>query len=225
MTYTLTLKEKHPVTHDTYRLVFDRPEGFDFKPGQCTHWALDEDGWRDEDRAFTMTSQPEEQDRLEFVIKTYPDHDNGVTKQIPGMSPGDQVLADEPAGAITDHGPGYFIAGGAGITPYIPILRRRAKDGTLDGCVLIFSNETERDIILREEWEQMDGLKAVFVLTDEKVADLHHGMIEAELLADHVTDTSKPCYICGPQEMVDDIRDALKDIGFADDKIITENGW
>ncbi|CAM4173873.1 FAD-binding oxidoreductase [Palleronia rufa] len=223
-TYTMTLKEKSPVTHDVYRLVFDRPKGFTFESGQCTHWALDRDGWRDEDRPFTMTSQPEEDDRVEFVIKSYPDHD-GVTKKIPGLEPGAQVIADEPDGAITDHGAGVFIAGGAGVTPYIPILRRRAKDGTLDGCTLIFSNKTEKDIILREEWEAMDGLRCVFTVTDQDDAAVETGKVDEGFLKRHLDDLDQPFYICGPRQMVDDIRDALKSIGVAEDRIVTENGW
>lgn len=222
--YKLTLQELSPVTHDTYRLVFDRPDGFAFEPGQCTHWALDRDGWRDEDRPFTMTSQPEEEDRVEFVIKTYPDHD-GVTKEIPDLSPGTQVIADEPDGAITDHGAGVFIAGGAGVTPYIPILRRRAKDGALEGCTLIYSNKTERDIILRDEWEGMEGLRCVFTVTDQSDAEVQSGMIDADFLKENVPDLDQPFYICGPRQMVNDVRDALKAIGVAEDNIVTENGW
>lgn len=223
-TYTMTLKEKSPVTHDVYRLVFDRPDGFAFESGQCTHWALDRDGWRDEDRAFTMTSQPEEEDHVEFVIKSYPDHD-GVTKEIPGLEPGAQVVADEPDGAITDQGAGVFIAGGAGVTPYIPILRRRAKDGALEGCTLIFSNKTEKDIILREEWEAMKGLRCVFTVTDQDTAEVETGKVDEGFLKRHVKDMDQPFYICGPREMVNDVRDALKSIGVAEDRIVTENGW
>jgi len=224
--YTFTLKDTSPVTHDTYRLVFDRPEGFDWTPGQCTHWALDKEGWRDEDRPFTMTSQPEEPDRVEFVIKCYPDHEGGVTRQIPQMSPGDRVIGDAPAGAITDRGgPGVFIAGGAGITPFIPILRRRAKDGKMQDCTLIYSNRTEADIILREEWERTEGLETVFTVTDQPDAGVHTRMIDADLLAEHMGDPGRDFYICGPKAMVNDVREALKAAGVAADNIVTEHGW
>ncbi len=225
-TYTFTLRDKAPVTHDTYRLVFDRPEGFDWEAGQCTHWALDADRWRDEDRPFTMTSQPEERDRVEFVIKTYPDHENGVTRQIPAMSPGDRVIGDAPGGAITDRGGrAVFIAGGAGITPYIPILRARAKEGTLDGSTLIFSNRTEEDIILREEWEGMDGLETVFTVTDQPGAEVGTGRIDSGFLKAHAGDLDRDFYLCGPKGLVNDVREALKGIGVKEDDIVTENGW
>ncbi|TDL75245.1 flavodoxin reductase [Palleronia sediminis] len=224
MAFTLTLQSISPVTHDTYRLVFDRPEGFEFEPGQATHWALDRDGWRDEDRPFTMTSQPEDTDRVEFVIKSYPSH-GGVTEQIPDMTPGDRILAEEPAGAITDKGAGTFIAGGAGITPFIPILRRRARKGALDGCKLIFSNKTERDIILRDEWEGMEGLSCVFCVTEQPDSDLVTRKIDAALLNDAISDKTAPVYICGPRPMVNDIREALISTGVPEDSIVTEKGW
>ena len=95
--------------------------------------ALDKDGWRDEQRPFTFTGLPDA-DRLEFVIKSYPSHD-GVTEQIADLKPGDSVLIEDPWGAIEDKGPGTFIAGGAGITPFIAILRaRHAREGSLAGC-------------------------------------------------------------------------------------------
>ncbi len=223
MTYTLTLQDIAPVTHDTWRLVFDKPADFDFEAGQATHFALDREGWRDEDRPFTMTSQPED-DVLEFVIKSYPDHD-GVTEQIAKMTPGDRVLAEPPAGAITDQGTGVFIAGGAGITPFIPILRKRARAGTLDGAHLIFSNKAERDIILRDEWEGMEGLRTTFTVTEQDDSDLPKTFVDKAFLQEVVTDAHQPFYICGPGEMVDKVRDALKEMGVAAGDIHTEEGW
>lgn len=220
---TLTLQQIAPVTHDTHRLVFDRPDGFNFTPGQATHMALDRDGWRDKDRPFTMTSQPGD-DTLEFVIKSYPSH-HGVTQQIGMMKKGDKVIAEKPAGAISDHGPGVFIAGGAGITPFIPILRKRAQDDDLNGCDLIFANKTEDDIILRDEWNKMTGLRAHFVVSEDPDSNLHKGQIDNDYLRDTVSDFGQWFYLCGPQKMVDDVRTSLKALGAKADKIITEEGW
>ena len=147
MAHTLTLKQIEPVTHNTYRLVFARPQSFEFTPGQATDMSLDREGWRDEYRPFTMTSQPEDED-LEYVIKTYPEHE-GVTNEIATLTPGENVFVGQPWGAIRDIGPGTFIAGGAGVTPFIPILRRRDRDGTLAASHLVFGNKSEDDIILR----------------------------------------------------------------------------
>ncbi len=222
MQATLTLRHIEPVTRDTHRLVFDRPEGFDFKPGQATTLAVQRDGWRGEQRPFTMTSQPEDR-RLEFIIKSYPDHD-GVTAQIATLKPGEQVAVTDPEGAITDQGPGTFIAGGAGVTPFIAILRRRARKGELRDCHLMFSNQTERDIILRDEWEAMDALETTFVVTDDPESDQPKGPIDRGFLEGRI-DTGGRFYLCGPEAMVNDVRDALKSLGVKEDRIVTEAGW
>ncbi|WP_407491970.1 FAD-binding oxidoreductase [Pseudooceanicola sp. MF1-13] len=224
MTQTLTLQRIEPVTPDTHHLWFDRPEGFDFTPGQAVDMALDKDGWRDEKRPFTFVSLPDEH-QLQFVIKSYPDHD-GVTEQIGKMTKGDKVLIEEPWGAISDEGPGYFIAGGAGITPFIAVMRKRLADkGTLEDCTLIFSNETEKDIILREEFEQMNGLKTIFTVTDQDIAGkgVETQKIDKDFLSDKIEPSKGKYYICGPEPMIDDIEQALKDLGVDEDRIITED--
>jgi ferredoxin-NADP reductase len=220
--FTLTLRSVAPVTHDTRHFVFDRPEGFEFDPGQATHLALDLEDWRDEDRPFTMVSDPDDRDRLEFVIKIYPDHD-GMTKRLDTIEPGDRVFATEAEGAITDHGAGTFLAAGAGITPFIAILEARARDGRMGGDTLIFSNKAERDIILRDHWENMDGLNTHFV-TDDSADDLPDAPIDAGYL-DGRLPTDRPVYICGPGGFVDAMRDAAKTLGVPEDRIITEAGW
>ena len=222
MSYTLELKEIEPVTHDTNHLVFKRPEGFTFEPGQATDFALDKDGWRDEKRPFTFTSLPDA-DTLEFVIKSYPSH-NGVTEQIARMKPGDQAIIEDPWGAIEDEGQGTFIAGGAGITPFIAILRERLKEkGTLEGCTLIFSNSTEKDIILREEFEAMPGLKTIFTVTDQKDASVKTEMIDKAFLKENVDPSTGHFYVCGPEPMIEDIVTALQSLGVENDRIVIED--
>ena len=222
MTHKLTLKSIAPVTHDTWHLIFDRPEGFDFEPGQATHWALDKDGWRDEDRAFTMTSHPEAQ-VVEFVIKSYPDHD-GVTEQIPDMQPGDAIIAEDPAGAITDHGPGVFLAAGAGVTPFIAILDKHDREG-VTGDHLIFANKTDRDIILKDKWDAMEGLRATHVISDQPDTAHERGQIDKDMLQDLLRDLDQTFYICGPQGFVDAMRDALTELSVPKDRMVIENGW
>ncbi len=206
----LTLKQIDPVTGDTHHLVFDRPEGFDYTPGQGVELALLKDGWEDKGRPFTPVSLPDEP-ALEFVIKSYHDH-HGVTDQIGKMEPGDKVEMKGPFGALSDKGPGVFIAGGAGITPMIAILRKRLHDhGTLAGSTLLFANKTESDIIWRDRFERMKGLKAVFVV-DEAGAGVPQQRLDRDYLRQFV-DADSRCYLCGPPPMMDAVRTALHDLG------------
>ncbi len=221
MSYSLSLRSIRPVTHNVNELTFERPEGFEFRPGQATDFALDRDEWREEQRPFTMASLPDA-DHLQFVIKSYPSHD-GVTEQIGQMQPGDGVIIQDPWGAIEDKGPGTILAGGAGITPFIAILRARAAEhGTLDGYRLIFSNSREKDIILREELEGMPGLALDLLLSDEEVEGLRHGKIDGEFLDAAGLDFGSTFYLCGPPEMEKEIAGALKQRGVSDDRLIRE---
>lgn len=217
------LKSKTAVTHDTNHYVFSRPDGMAFEPGQAAEIAIQKDGWRDEGRPFTFTSMPSDSD-LEFVIKTYPDHD-GVTEQMSLLEPGAEVTIDGPFGAIQDQGLGVFLAAGAGITPFIPILKKRALDGRMEGSHLIFSNKTEKDIILRGQWEAMQGLKTTFVVTDEEVAGLHNGQIDKSFLEAEIKGFDQKFYLCGPGGFVDAMRDALTKLGAKEGSIVTEDGW
>lgn len=219
MTHRLTLKLIEPATRDTHHLVFDRPEGFEYTPGQGVELHLLKDGWEDKGRPFTPVTLPDEP-TLEFVIKSYPAH-GGVTEQIGKMKPGDEVEMKGPFGAISDEGPGVFIAGGAGVTPMIAVLRKRLHDhGSLEGSTLVFANKTEGDIIWRDRFEEMNGLKTAFVV-DEAGASVPQQKLDQEYLSRFVRSDSR-CYLCGPPPMMKAVRGILQDLGVTDEKIIEE---
>jgi ferredoxin-NADP reductase len=202
------------------RFKFERPAGYDFEPGQATEVSIDRDGWRDEKRPFTFTSL-RDWDHLEFTIKIYSDHD-GVTNELGKLSAGDTLLVDDAWGTIRYKGPGTFIAGGAGVTPFIAILRDLADKNRIAGHRLIFSNKTGRDIILRDEWDAMKGLDCLFVVTDEPASKLPHGPIDKGFLRDNVTDFKQHFYVCGPDKMVEDLKAALSDLGAKADALVFE---
>lgn len=220
MTHVLTLQDITPVTDRAYRLRFVKPEGFTFTPGQATELALDTPGWRDEARPFTFTSQPEDP-YLEFTIKSYPSHD-GVTAEIPKLQPGDRVRIGDPWGAIHDEGPGVWIAGGAGLTPFIPILRRRAAEKPASDMTLILADATWDDLILRDDWLAMEGLQTVFVLSEEPHEGAIEGQIDRALLERHGVTADSRVYLCGPPGMEEAIEADLRDIGVPSDRIIKE---
>ncbi len=219
MTFRLTLKQIEPITRDTHRLIFDRPDAFEYTPGQGVELHLLKDGWEDKGRPFTPVTLPGEP-TLEFIIKSYPDH-HGVTEQIAKMKPGDAVKMKGPFGAISDKGPGVFIAGGAGVTPMIAILRQRLHEhGTLAGSTLVFANKTEADIIWRDKFEAMEGLKTAFVV-DEAGASVPQQRLDRDYLRQFIEPDSH-YYLCGPPPMMDAVRNALHDLGVKDTQIIEE---
>src|SRR5450432_1435588 len=152
-----------PITPDVRAYRLEKPAGYVFGPGQATDVSINKEKWKDEKRPFTFTSL-NEWPYLEFTIKSYGDHD-GVTNQLGTLKAGDELIIRDVWGAISYKGEGYFIAGGAGITPFLAILRQLNKEGKIGRNELFFSNKTARDIILQEELDRMLGPNAHYILT------------------------------------------------------------
>lgn len=200
-----------PVTHNVRHYRVERPKGFKFTPGQATELSIDRTGWEDKKRPFTFTSLPDD-DVLEFTIKSYFDH-TGVTNQLWSLGAGDSLILRDAWGTIQYRGQGTFIAGGAGVTPFIAILRHLNATGKIAGNRLIVSNQTEKDIILRDEFEAMKGLDIIWTVTGDAKSKLLQERIDADFLKRHVKDFSGHFYLCGPDPMVADIRDLLEQAG------------
>lgn len=219
-THLVKILSTEPVTHDVRRFKVEKPEGYSFIPGQATEVAINQDRWREERRPFTFTAL-NNWDHLEFTIKIYDDHD-GVTHQLGQLAAGDELILHDVWGAIQYKGKGTFIAGGAGVTPFIAIFRQLAKDGEVQGNTLLFSNKTEQDIILKEEFEKILGDHFINTLTEEKVEGYENRLIDTSYLRDHIQDFNQHFYICGPDPMVQAIQAALKELGAGEEVITVE---
>jgi ferredoxin-NADP reductase len=208
------------VTHNVRQYNIEKPEGFHFDPGQATDVSINEREWKNELRPFTFTclnSDP----YLQFTIKSYTDHD-GVTNRLWHLKVGDELIIRDVWGAIAYKGPGYFIAGGAGITPFIAILRQLHAVGKLADNTLFFSNKTDKDIILKEELEAMLGAHAHFNVTGQADTGYDRRKIDADFLKAEVKDISKHFYVCGPDKMVSEISETLEKLGARADAVVFE---
>jgi ferredoxin-NADP reductase len=210
------------VTHNVRRYTLERPDGYSFKPGQATEVSLDEEGWRDKKHPFTFTALADDP-HLEFTIKSYFNTGgDGVTERLYGYKPGQSLILRDVWGTITYKGPGTFIAGGAGVTPFIAILRDLHHNRKMEGHTLILSNRTEADIILRDEFESFRGLNTIWTVTDDRQSSLLHDRIDDKFLKTHITDWTQNFYLCGPDDMVKQLRGTLKELGASVDNVTWE---
>src|SRR5580700_5259979 len=126
MDHIVKIREIRPVTHNVKSFRIEKPANYIFTPGQATDVSINKKGWEEEKRPFTFTCLNDDK-YLEFTIKSYKDH-KGVTNQLYLLKEGDELIIRDVWGAISYKGDGYFIAGGAGITPFIAILRQLKKE-------------------------------------------------------------------------------------------------
>lgn len=220
MEYTLKITDILDVTHDVKRIRLGKPEGYHFMPGQATELAVNMPDWKDEKRPFTFTSLNSDP-YLEFTIKCYKDH-KGVTNKIDTLRIGDEVIIGDPWGAIEYKGEGYFIAGGAGITPFIAILKQLHRDNQIGNNKLFFSNKTPGDIIYEQELHDLLGNNAFFILT-ESSDDVHtRDFIDEAFIKTHIKEFDAHFYICGPDKMTSSITDILTREGVEPHALIFE---
>jgi ferredoxin-NADP reductase len=209
------------ITHDTVRIVTEKPKNYTFEPGQATDIAINKTGWLDKRRPFTFTSLPEDK-HIEFIIKTYPSHD-GATDKLLEMHPGDELILHDIFGSIRYKGEGIFIAGGAGVTPFLAMLRNLRLKNISHNNSMIFANKTKADIILGEELEDLLTGRITHILSEEETNDLPHGFITKEFLTPYITDVQPQYfYICGPLPMMKAVEEQLTALGVPAKRIVKE---
>jgi len=198
------------VTHNVKRFTVEKPKGYLYIPGQATDVSVNEPGFEDNLHPFTFTSLTHD-DTLEFTIKIY----QGVTKKMDDLNVGDTLILHEVFGAINYAGPGVFIAGGAGVTPFIAILRQLKEEGSIGQNYLLFANHSRKDIILEDEFIEMLGDHFINLISAEG------NRVDETLLKQYVQNSRK-YYVCGPDEFTTKMVETLKQLGAPADDIVIE---
>lgn len=218
--HIVKILEASYITHDVKRFVVEKPTGYDFIPGQATDVAINLPEWKDQLRPFTFTSL-RDHGYLEFMIKIY-DGYNGVTNKLGSINAGAELILHDVYGAITYKGPGVFIAGGSGITPFISIFRELHKHRNLQGNKLIYSNKTSEDVIMEAELQEMLQNDFIKIFTRENIVGFRGLRIDRNFLIKNIANFSQNFYLCGPKVFVENITQLLLDLGATAETLIFE---
>lgn len=214
------VKSVEHITHDVLRIVAEKPEGLTYTPGQATDISINRSGWEKELRTFTFTSLPDE-NHIEFTIKTYPSH-KGVTNQLLSLKKGDELIIHDVYGSIKYKGEGIFLAGGAGVTPFIAIFKQLEREHKIGNSKLIFANKTRSDIIDEGRFKKLLGKNFINILSEESIDGYEHGYISTGLIKKNSGNPDSYYYICGPDPMMDAIARQLSELGIPDKYIVKE---
>jgi len=217
------LKKVEPYNHNTSRFIFELSDGeASLLPvASCVvvrssdPEALKDPKGKPIIRPYTPISPSDKEGELVFLIKKY---DNGnASKYIHSMKPGESLSIKGPFPKfdfkINEFDEVALIGGGSGITPLYQILTRALSDkANKTKFKLLFSNVTEADILLREEFDALkkkhpDTFDVVYVLgkPDSKWQG-PSGFINADLVKKHVAPASLKekvkIFVCGPPGQV-----------------------
>jgi ferredoxin-NADP reductase len=220
--HIVKIKSIDKVTHDVLQIVTEKPAAYTFIPGQATDVSINNPDWMEEKRPFTFTCLPHN-NYIEFIIKTYPSHQS-VTNQLLQLNKDDELILHDVFGDIAYKGEGVFIAGGAGVTPFISILRLLQSKNEIGNNKLIFANKTKADIILEEELKNMLGNNFINILSDEKVDGFANGFITENFLKENIDGLDKNFYVCGPPPMMNAIEKMLMTLN-VDKKLIIKEAF
>ena len=220
MNHTVTLLLSQFVTHDVKHFIVSKPDGFSIVPGQGVELAINQPGLSERGRPFTPTGLAADR-ALEFTIKDYPEH-AGVTQALHRLLPGAELLMSEPFGTIHYRGPGVFIAGGAGITPFLAILRNLARKGEIGGQTLMFSNKAPRDVICEKELRHLLGDRCVLTCTGSDAPGYEHRRIDRAFLEEKIQNFDQRFYVCGPPAFMDAVNGALTNFGVRAENLVFE---
>jgi len=220
MYHLIKIKSIKHATHDVLQVVTEKPSGLEFIPGQAADISINKPEWKDEKRPFTFTCLPGD-NYLEFNIKTYPSH-KGVTNQLLQLKNEDELIIHDVFGDIAYKGEGIFIAGGAGVTPFISIIRHLQSKKEIGNNKLIFANKTKADIILEQEFKELLGDNFINILSDEKVDGYANGFITEDFLRKNISSAGSYFYLCGPPPMMDAVEKELNNLQVNEKMIVKE---
>lgn len=238
--YSLPLMQKDVISHDTRKFRFKLPTSdhvLGLPIGQHVHITA-KIGEEVVIRSYTPVSSDDDHGYVDLVIKVYfknvhPKFPEGgkLSQYLENLKIGETVDFRGPSGRLVYKGQGKFsikilrkdppveynvkkvvmLAGGTGITPMLQLIRAIIKDPADETqASLLFANQTEKDILLRDELDDIaknhpNKLKLWYTLDSSgENWPYSTGHINADMIKDHMFPPSSDILVlmCGPPPMI-----------------------
>ena len=238
----LTVANIHSETHDVKTFRFVHPKGdipFVHLPGQYMNLTLSIDG-QTVKRSYTIASSPTQRGHVELTIKRNPE---GLVSRFlhDQVKVGDTIQIGAPAGKFFFHdlqSKGVvLIAGGVGITPLMSILRNLTDHSWNGPIYFINAMRSYEDRIYADELTRLanrfENLIVLNYYSQSKLSPAlsnpskrwqnKSGYITAVDLNALIPNLNAlPIFLCGPDPMMQAVRNAIVSLGIPNDQISTE---
>lgn len=237
--HELAISAVRPQTQSAIALTFSVPpslrDEFAFTPGQYLTLRAQIDG-EDVRRSYSICSSSTHFDTLEVGIKQV--ESGQFSNYAMSLTPGRKLDVMPPQGRFTAALGGrhhyLLIAAGSGITPCLSIAKSVLACEPDSRVELLYGNRTTASVMFREDLDNLkdrylERFSVIHVMSAERQdVELLNGRLSAEkidLLSRH--DLIQPqrydrIFLCGPEQMIDQCRNALQEKGVSESDIATE---
>lgn len=224
----LKVAEVRKETASAVSILFEVPadlkDEFKFLPGQYITLKMSTDG-KEIRRSYSICSAPYENE-LRVAVKAV---ENGIFSNyaLKTLKAGDMLDVVSPEGkfniaSATSHQRNYMaFAAGSGITPVISMVKDVLYKELHSTFVLVYGNKTEDDVIFKNEIDQLqkkypNRFTVQFVYSQRITENAVLGRIDKGIVNQMVKNRFKETefygfYLCGPEQMIESVTEALKE--------------
>ncbi len=217
----LAINSCYQVSDDILSLKVTAPPAFAHAPGQFTFLKLHGKDISPETHPFTISSAPRttpnQDDTLQFYIKKCGDWTEKIIPDriqqasIEGPFGLFSYIAQPPAELLV------FIAGGIGITPLLSMLRHLNNQENPPRLMLLWTLSWKKDMFLEDELKSLQDRIAnlqVHICYTRELGGRRLDQEQLEQLLGSVPQKTQ-FFICGPETMMDQTKNNLKNLGVA----------
>lgn len=222
------LIESREIAPDVRQFLFDVPEvsALEFKPGQFVSFRGELDG-KQVTRAYSIAAQPQG-NRFELCLNRV--KEGLFSPWLFELQPGQSVPMRGPLGFFVPRTPfrdAVLVATGTGVAPFRAFLQSKAVLDSGARVTLLFGARYEEGLLFRSEFEALDAERPGFDYLPTLTRPTpgwqgRQGRVQAHLDEALAGRTELDVYICGLKEMVEEVRNLLKERGFDRKQIVVE---
>ena len=214
-----TVTRNESVTQGARLVTFVRDSDFSYQPGQYVWVELPQYGRR----AFAVVTSPDEPTEKGLSV-VFRETDSPYMQALAHLTPDAPVVMHGPFGSAFDRllrepRGSVVLAGGIGITPFLPIMRTLAKQGTKEDMHMVCFNSEPSRAFGVEELSTLAKDSGAFELRSIT------GPFAWEAVGDIADLQTREWYITGPQAFVDAAGAALAAHGVDFSHIHCEQYW
>lgn len=211
----LTVKEVRTETPQHLSVVYERPRGFDYEPGDWVdlHFGSDLRGGK----TYSLSSSPTEP----HLMITFKEGLSEIKKTLAGSRPGDTATitayGNDYEFHLNEHRDSVLIAGGVGVAPFRSMIKEMVDKRSKGSVEMVYLNQTDAFLFKDEfdAWrtELVDARFDYLVTKGLKRKD------RERLLRDLISVEAHHYFIAGPEGMIESTEELLDAVGVNHDDI------